>query len=91
MRTLTDDTRDRKFITYESDRYIVLTDSKVLPSYQTKLVYSITNKGTYVRHTLESPSGKTYTYPWVLTLVTPATRWPEAEHIKRRTLKRMSF
>ena len=91
MKTLTDDTRDRKFITYEYDRYTVLTDSVALPGYQARLVYSVTNKGTYVRHTLVHPSGKTYTYPWVMTIVNCAIRWPEAEHIKRRVPKRMNF
>ena len=90
--SLTSATRKREFVTYESDRYIDGPSPAVVPGYKVTRIYSITNKGTYVRHVLQHlVTEKVHGYTWQLTLVDPVTRFPGARHIKRRVPKRMGF
>ncbi len=91
MRTLSQDARERFHIVYESDRYIVEEDARVLSDYKVKRVYSVTDKGTYVRHTFISKvDGRAYGYDWALTLVDPA-KLKGAQHVKRSKPHRLDL
>ena len=49
---------------YEEERWTMEGPSKLFPDWQEKLVYAITNRGTYSRLTLYDEHGKEHRYRW---------------------------
>lgn len=65
---------------YEEERWTLVRDSKIFKGWTEKLVYSITNHGTYSRLTLTDTKGKDHRYRWSSANIT-------AESLEKRGFK----
>ena len=66
---------------YEEEQWTLGRPSKLFPGWNEKLVYSITNSGTYSRLTLFDKNGKAHRYRWTTANIT-------AEELEKRGFKK---